>query len=92
MTGKTTTSRKPSRAEMALAVTISVIALSILQPLIGILVDRLGLRRILIAGVVTTAIAMIPMTFAARLWQIYIFYGLLAAFGFAASSTPFRLR
>jgi len=75
-----------SRAEMALAVTISVIALSILQPLIGILVDRLGSRRILIAGVVTTAIAMIPMTFADRLWQIYIFYGLLAAFGFAATS------
>ena len=75
-----------SRAEMALAVTISVVALSILQPIIGLLVDRFGSRPILIAGVITTAIAMIPMTLATSLWQIYVFYGLLAAFGFAATS------
>lgn len=75
-----------SRAEMALAVTISVIALSVLQPIVGLLVDRFGSRRILIAGVVTTAVAMIPMTLATSLWQIYVFYGLLAAFGFAATS------
>ncbi|HUG14199.1 MAG TPA: MFS transporter [Thermomicrobiales bacterium] len=74
------------RAELALAVTISVIALSVLQPLVGWLVDRFGSRRILIAGVVTTAAAMIPMTRATSLWQIYVFYGLLAAFGFAATS------
>ncbi|HEX5166129.1 MAG TPA: MFS transporter [Thermomicrobiales bacterium] len=75
-----------SRAELTLAVTISVIALSILQPIIGLLVDRFGSRRILIAGVVTTAIAMIPITIATSLWQIYVFYGILAAFGFAATS------
>jgi MFS family permease len=75
-----------SRAELTLAVTISVIALSILQPIIGLLVDRFGSRRILIAGVVTTAIAMIPITIATSLWQIYVFYGVLAAFGFAATS------
>jgi MFS family permease len=74
------------RAELALAVTISVIALSVLQPLIGFLVDRFGSRRILIAGVITTSLAMIPMTMATSLWQIYVFYGLLAAFGFAATS------
>lgn len=74
------------RAELALAVTISVIALSILQPIIGYLVDRFGSRRILIAGVITTSLAMVPMTMATSLWQIYLFYGLLAAFGFAATS------
>lgn len=75
-----------SRAELTLAVSISVIALSILQPIIGFLVDRYGSRRILIAGVITTAVAMLPMTMATSLWQIYLFYGLLAAFGFAATS------
>jgi MFS family permease len=74
------------RAELALAVTISVVALSVLQPVVGWLVDRYGSRRILIAGVVTTAVAMIPMTRVTSLWQIYVFYGLLAAFGFAATS------
>ncbi|MEX1158343.1 MAG: MFS transporter, partial [Thermomicrobiales bacterium] len=75
-----------SRAELALAVTISVVALSVLQPIVGLLVDRFGSRRILIAGIVTTGVAMIPMTLANSLWQVYIFYGLLAAFGFAATS------
>lgn len=75
-----------SRAELTLAVTISVIALSILQPIVGLLVDRFGSRRILIAGVATTAIAMIPIPLATSLWQIYLFYGVLAAFGFAATS------
>jgi MFS family permease len=74
------------RAELALAVTISVIALSLLQPVVGWLVDRYGSRPILIAGVITTAVAMIPMTMVTSLWQVYVFYGLIAAFGFAATS------
>lgn len=74
------------RAELALAVTISTIALSLLQPLVGWLVDRFGSRPVLIAGVVVTAFAMIPMTIVNSLWQVYVFYGVLAAFGFAATS------
>jgi len=74
------------RAELALAVTISVIALSFLQPVVGLLVDRFGSRPILIAGVVATGFAMIPMTVVDSLWQVYIFYGVVAAFGFAATS------
>ena len=74
------------RAELALAVTISTVALSFLQPLVGWLVDRFGSRPVLIAGVVVTALAMIPMTVVNSLWQVYIFYGMLAAFGFAATS------
>lgn len=74
------------RADLALAVTISVVALSFLQPAIGWMVDRYGSRRILIAGVIVTAIAMLPMTVVKSLWQVYVFYGVLAAFGFAATS------
>lgn len=74
------------RAELALAVTISVICLSVLQPIIGWLVDRFGSRPILIAGVITTGVAMVPMTMVDSLWQVYVFYGVLAAFGFAATS------
>ncbi|MCO5178298.1 MAG: MFS transporter [Thermomicrobiales bacterium] len=74
------------RADLALAVTISVVALSFLQPAVGWLVDRYGSRRILIGGVIITAIAMLPMTVVNSLWQVYVFYGILAAFGFAATS------
>jgi len=74
------------RAELAFAVTISVITLSCLQPLVGLLVDRYGSRRILIIGVVLVGLAMIPMMLVHEIWQVYLFYGFLGAFGFAATS------
>lgn len=74
------------RAELALAVTINVVMLSILQPVVGLLVDRFGSRRVLVFGACATGLAMIPMAMAHALWQIYVIYGLVAAFGFAATS------
>ena len=75
-----------ARADLAKAVTINVILLSCLQPLIGILVDRWGSRPILLLGVVGTALMALPITFATQLWQIYLFYSVIAAFAFAATS------
>ena len=74
------------RADLAKAVTINVILLSCLQPIIGILVDRWGSRPILLLGVVGTALMAVPITFATELWQIYLFYSVIAAFAFAATS------
>ncbi|MGN6361630.1 MAG: MFS transporter [Thermomicrobiales bacterium] len=75
-----------SRTDLATAVTINVILLSILQPIIGLAVSRWGSRRILLLGVVATAIMMVPLSLATHLWQIYVFYGIVAAFAFAATS------
>jgi MFS family permease len=50
------------------------------------LVDRVGSRIVLLVGIVCVAAAMIPMTLVTSLWQVYVFYGLFAAFGFAATS------
>jgi MFS family permease len=74
------------RADLAKAVTINVLLLSVLQPVIGILVDRFGSRPILLLGVVGTALMALPVTFATELWQIYLFYSVIAAFAFAATS------
>jgi MFS family permease len=74
------------RADLAKAVTINVLLLSCLQPIIGILVDRFGSRPILLLGVVGTALMAVPVTFATELWQIYLFYSVIAAFAFAATS------
>lgn len=74
------------RAELAFAVTINVVMLSILQPIVGLLVDRFGSRRVLIFGACATGLAMIPMAMAHALWQIYVIYGVVAALGFAATS------
>jgi MFS family permease len=75
-----------SRTDLATAVTINVILLSILQPIIGLAVSRWGSRRILLLGVVATAVMMVPLSLSTHLWQIYVFYGIVAAFAFAATS------
>jgi MFS family permease len=74
------------RADLAKAVTINVLLLSLFQPIVGILVDRYGSRPILLLGVVGTALMALPVTFATQLWQIYLFYSVIAAFAFAATS------
>ena len=75
-----------SREALASAVTINVIILTILQPLIGIAVDRWGSRRILLLGTIGTALLSVPITLANQLWQIYLFYSVIAAASFAAMS------
>src|SRR3954451_7750759 len=75
-----------SRADLSTAVTINVVILSVLQPLIGIAVDRWGSRRILLLGTVGTALLSLPITLANQLWQIYLFYSVIAAISFAAMS------
>ena len=75
-----------SRADLATAVTINVILLSLLQPLVGIAVDRWGSRPVLLLGLIGTALMSLPITFATRLWQIYVFYSVIASLAFAAMS------
>jgi len=74
------------RAALTAAVTISTIVLSLLQPLVGLLVDRLGATRILVGGTALVGLALLPLTFADRLWQVYLLYGVVIAVGLAAAS------
>jgi MFS family permease len=74
------------RAELTGAVTVSMIVLSICQPLVGYLVDRVSPKRVLVAGLALLGLALIPFTFATEIWQIYLLYGVLTSFGLAAAS------
>src|SRR5215203_4780555 len=74
------------RAQLTGAVMLAMIVLSICQPLVGILVDRSGAKKILVGGIALLGVSLIPISFATNLWQIYIFYGLLTSFGLAAAS------
>lgn len=75
-----------SREALSSAVTINVVILTLLQPLIGMAVDRWGSRRILLLGTLGTALLSLPITLATALWQIYLFYSVIAAISFAAMS------
>lgn len=74
------------RAQLTGAVMLAMVVISICQPLVGILVDRVGPKRVLVAGLALLGLALIPLSFANSLWQIYFFYGVLTSFGLAAAS------
>lgn len=74
------------RAQLTGAVMLGMIVLSICQPLVGILVDRVGPKRVLVTGLALLAVALIPFSFATQLWQIYLLYGVLTSLGLAAAS------
>ena len=75
-----------NRAQLTGAVMLAMIVLSICQPLVGILVDRIGAKKILIGGIALLGVSLIPLSFATSLWQIYVLYGVLTSFGLAAAS------
>src|SRR5215208_6570239 len=75
-----------NRAQLTGAVMLAMIVLSICQPLVGLLVDRIGAKRILVGGIAFLGVSLIPLSFATSLWQIYLLYGLFTSFGLAAAS------
>jgi MFS family permease len=75
-----------NRAQLTGAVLLATIVLSICQPLVGMLVDRIGSKKILVGGIALLGVSLVPLSFATSLWQIYFLYGLLASFGLAAAS------
>ncbi len=75
-----------SRTDLSAAVLINMLVLCACQPVVGELVDRFGSRRILLLGVLALVLTLIPISFASALWHWYLFYGVLSAFGIAATS------
>ena len=75
-----------SRSSLTAAVMISMVTLSLCQPFVGVVVDRVGSKRMLVAGTTLLALALIPLSYATRLWQVYLIYGVVVAFGLAAVS------
>jgi MFS family permease len=74
------------RADLTVAVAINMVVLSICQPVVGAVVDRIGSRAILLVGVIGLAIALIPISFASELWHFYVLYGVVAALAMVATS------
>jgi MFS family permease len=75
-----------NRAQLTGAVMVAMIVLSLCQPVVGILVDRVGPKKILVGGLALLAVALVPFSYVTNLWQVYLLYGLLMSFGLAAAS------
>ena len=78
-----------SRGATALAFSLSSIVQGVLSPAVGILVDRLGPRRVILGGTCVLAGACLLSSRIASLWSLYLMTGVLAAAGVCAvSSVP----
>src|SRR5215211_5456741 len=75
-----------NRAQLTGTVMLAMIVLSICQPLVGMLIDRIGAKSILVGGIALLGVSLIPLSFATNLWQIYVLYGVLTSLGLAAAS------
>jgi MFS family permease len=74
------------RAQLSGAVLMGMVILSIFQPVIGVMVDRIGPKKVVVGGCIMLGLGLIPMSRADQLWQIYVFWGVLTSIGLAAAS------
>src|SRR5690348_7525501 len=74
------------RASLTGAVMVGMIVLSIFQPAVGLLVDRVGPKRMPVAGCALLGLSLLPLSRATQLWQVYLIYGVVVSIGLAATS------
>ena len=75
-----------SRGATAAAFSISSVMQGVLSPVVGMLVDRLGPRRIMLGGAVVLGVACVLASRIGALWSLYAVIGVLAATGLCAVS------
>ncbi len=73
-----------SRGLTAGAFSLATMIQGVLSPGIGMLVDRIGPRRVLLAGALVLSAASILASRIQSLWQLYLIIGVLAAIGVTA--------
>jgi MFS family permease len=70
-----------SRAESSIAYSVSQLVTGVTSPLVGILVDRLGPRRLILMGGGLLAAGLVASAFAHALWQVIVLYGVVMTLG-----------
>jgi MFS family permease len=70
-----------SRAETSIAYSVSQLVGGVSSPLVGVLVDRLGPRRLLLIGSLLLVLGLAASAFATALWQMILLYGIVMTFG-----------
>ena len=72
------------RASFSLVVSVSVLLYGAFMPLVGRLVERLGVRTVTVIGTLVLGGATAATGTLTSLWQLYLVYGVLFGFGLAA--------
>ncbi|HWP60434.1 MAG TPA: MFS transporter [Candidatus Acidoferrales bacterium] len=72
-----------SRALTASVFSLNVVVDALVSPLIGHLIDRYGVKKIVALGVLFLACGLLLTSQMTSLWQFYLFFGLITALGFS---------
>lgn len=81
---------KWSRAEISLAFSLSLLALSACLPITGRLVDRIGARRVILPSAVLFGLSLASLYFlSANLWHYYAVFIALGVVGSGATPIPY---
>src|SRR5262245_4242916 len=70
-----------SRGESSIAYSVSQLIGGVTSPLVGVLVDRLGPRRLVLIGGVLLALGLLASSFVHALWQVILLYGIIMTLG-----------
>jgi len=70
-----------NRGETSIAYSVSQLVAGVSSPLVGVLVDRLGPRRLLLFGGGLLVLGLLGSAFVVSLWQIVVLYGVVMTFG-----------
>ncbi len=70
-----------SRAETSLAYSVSAFVSGASAPFVGVLVDRLGPRRLVLLGGGVLALGLLGSAYVHALWQLILLYGILMTIG-----------
>ena len=78
------------RGDISFAMTIFNVCNIIMYPVAGWLIDRLGLRKVLIPSVIMFGLTFVGLSFlSGPIWQLYAGYGVLAVLAIGTSSVPY---
>ena len=70
-----------TRAESSIAYSVSQMISGVSSPLVGVLVDRLGPKRLVLIGGVLLSVGLLASSQAHALWQVILLYGVLMTLG-----------
>jgi MFS family permease len=70
-----------SRSETSIAYSVSQLVAGGTSPVVGMLVDRLGPRRLLLLGSALLVAGLVGCAHMAALWQVVVLYGVVMTFG-----------
>ena len=73
------------RATLSLAPTASLAIYALSQPFFGSMIDRLGVRRVILPSMALMAAGTGLVPLAASPWQLTVFYGIIASFGYTGT-------